>query len=131
MIDTGIITHFNVMIQLQINLSDLEASEYVGIGCCKGSPVRPPIANYDRGQCESLCQSDTSCNGFSYGNLKRPLNSKTTPYCLLYRVCDTSRGGDGTCYTSGLLDQEWSSFESWAMKKGIRYLYWVVSGFGF
>ena len=90
--------------------------EYVGIGCCNDAPVRPPIQNIDRDSCESVCQSDAGCNGFSYGRLKKTLNSKTTEYCLLFQVCNTARYSDGTCATS--LDGAWESFESWAKGKG-------------
>jgi len=99
-----------------ISEAQSQAMEYVGLGCCNDAPVRPPIQNIDRGSCESVCQSDNGCNGFSYGNLQKTLNSKTTQYCVLFMVCNTSTGGDASCKTA--LDGAWESFESWAKKKG-------------
>jgi len=98
------------------------AMEYVGLGCCKDAPVRPPIQNIDRGSCENVCQSDNGCNGFSYGNLQKTLNSKPTQYCVLFMTCNTSTGGDGSCATA--LDGAWESFESWAKGKGAKCSSW-------
>ena len=94
------------------HFSDLEAMQYVGIGCCDSELDLQliPLQDIDRDQCEILCATSKNCKGYSYGN--RLYEGKTTTGCFRFPSCKkTTQKGVCEVYA-------WQSFESWAKGKG-------------